>query len=84
MGGFCSCHRGAAPVRRFHVEEYEEERRSDNGNSVLRGDAGARIRLHGSSKYVSMFSQQGKKGVNQDSMTVWEVRIKIGILKVCL
>ncbi|KAH6769315.1 Protein phosphatase 2C family protein [Perilla frutescens var. frutescens] len=70
MGACCSCHRGH--IRHFHVEEYEEERRFDDGNIVLRGDAGARVRLQGSSKYVSMYSQQGKKGVNQDSMTVWE------------
>ncbi|KAL0344421.1 UNVERIFIED_CONTAM: putative protein phosphatase 2C 73 [Sesamum radiatum] len=38
----------------------------------MRGDAGARIRLQGSSRYVSMFTQQGRKGVNQDAMTVWE------------
>ncbi|KAI4324493.1 hypothetical protein MLD38_029980 [Melastoma candidum] len=36
------------------------------------GDRGAKIRLRGSSDYVSMFKQQGKKGVNQDAMTVWE------------
>lgn len=76
MGACCSCHRGG-PVRRHYAEEYEEERRAssfDDGNLVLRGDAGARVRLQGSSKYVSMYSQQGKKGVNQDAMTVWEVR----------
>lgn len=37
------------------------------------GDFGARMRMQGASKYISMYSQQGKKGVNQDSMTVWEV-----------
>ncbi|KAF2288445.1 hypothetical protein GH714_007534 [Hevea brasiliensis] len=30
------------------------------------------MRLQGASKYISMYSQQGKKGVNQDAMTVWE------------
>lgn len=73
MGACCSCHRGG-PVRRYYAEEYEEKRSFDDGNHlVLRGDAGARVRLQGSSKYVSMYSQQGKKGVNQDAMTVWEV-----------
>ncbi|XP_057808222.1 probable protein phosphatase 2C 65 isoform X1 [Salvia miltiorrhiza] len=71
MGACCSCHRGA-PIRRYDVEEYEERRRHDDGGVVLRGDGGARVRLQGSSKYVSMYSQQGRKGVNQDAMTVWE------------
>ncbi|KAJ8753800.1 hypothetical protein K2173_000054 [Erythroxylum novogranatense] len=35
-------------------------------------DFGARVRLHGASKYLSMYSQQGRKGINQDAMTVWE------------
>ncbi|CAN4126233.1 unnamed protein product [Withania somnifera] len=39
---------------------------------VGRGDLGANIRLCGFSKFVSMYSQQGKKGINQDAMTVWE------------
>ncbi|KAL1549086.1 putative protein phosphatase 2C 65 [Salvia divinorum] len=68
MGACCSCHRGA-PIGRFDVEE---ERRFEEGSVVLRGDAGARVRLEGSSKYVSMYTQQGRKGVNQDAMTVWE------------
>ncbi|KAG6427684.1 hypothetical protein SASPL_111930 [Salvia splendens] len=68
MGACCSCHRGAT-IGRFDVEE---ERRFEDGSVVLRGDAGARVRLEGSSKYVSMYTQQGRKGVNQDAMTVWE------------
>ncbi|KAL7136136.1 hypothetical protein ABFS83_10G009100 [Erythranthe nasuta] len=80
MGACCSCHRGG----RFDSYLVEQERdhhtgggggggeREENGDIVLRGDAGARIRLTGSSKYISMFSQQGRKGVNQDAMTVWE------------
>ncbi|CAN0927892.1 Probable protein phosphatase 2C 65 [Linum grandiflorum] len=43
----------------------------DDGN-VFVGDYGARVRLHGASKYIAMYTQQGKKGVNQDAMTVWE------------
>ena len=74
MGACCSCHRGA-PIGRFDVEE--EERRFEEGSVVLRGDAGARVRLEGSSKYMSMYTQQGRKGVNQDAMTVWEVMIEI-------
>lgn len=47
----------------------------ENGSEdiVTQGDFGALVRLQGSSTFVSMFSQQGRKGVNQDAMTVWEV-----------
>lgn len=72
MGACCSCHTGGN-FGRYFVEEDEGEREFEDGNIVFRGDAGARVRLQGSSKYISMFSQQGKKGVNQDAMTVWEV-----------
>ncbi|KAL8517158.1 hypothetical protein ACS0TY_015393 [Phlomoides rotata] len=71
MGGCCSCHLGGH-YGGYSFQEEEEEGVFEDGGLVLRGDAGARVRLHGSSKYVSMFSQQGKKGVNQDAMTVWE------------
>nr|GMC95412.1 probable protein phosphatase 2C 65 [Ipomoea batatas]GMC97661.1 probable protein phosphatase 2C 65 [Ipomoea batatas]GME08927.1 probable protein phosphatase 2C 65 [Ipomoea batatas] len=37
-----------------------------------RGDYDARVRLHGSSALTSMYSKQGRKGINQDAMTVWE------------
>jgi hypothetical protein len=42
-------------------------------NDVMYENDGAIVRLRGFSKVVSMYTQQGKKGVNQDSMTVWEV-----------
>ena len=38
---------------------------------------GAIIRSRGSSKHVSMAIKQGKKGINQDAMTVWEVIVLI-------
>ncbi|KAK6118236.1 hypothetical protein DH2020_048022 [Rehmannia glutinosa] len=69
MGACCSCHRGGR-LSGYLVDE--DERVIDGDDIILRGDAGARVRLQGSSKYVSMFSQQGKKGINQDAMTVWE------------
>lgn len=73
MGACCSCHLGiGGQYAGYSIPEEESERSFDDGGVVLRGDAGARVRLQGSSKYVSMFSQQGKKGVNQDAMTVWE------------
>lgn len=33
-----------------------------------------RMFLNGSTDHASLFSQQGKKGPNQDAMIVWEVR----------
>ena len=29
--------------------------------------------MNGSSEVASLFSKQGKKGINQDAMIVWEV-----------
>ncbi|KAL0333162.1 UNVERIFIED_CONTAM: putative protein phosphatase 2C 65 [Sesamum angustifolium] len=72
MGACCSCHRGTGNFEGLYVEEEAEGREVEDENIILRGDAGARIRLQGSSRYVSMFTQQGRKGVNQDAMTVWE------------
>lgn len=75
MGACCSCHRidRVAKFEGFFIEE-AYAREVDDENIIFKGDGGARVRLQGSSKYVSMFSQQGRKGVNQDAMTVWEVR----------
>ncbi|KAM7265532.1 hypothetical protein ACFE04_003215 [Oxalis oulophora] len=35
-------------------------------------DYGSIVRVHGNSEDTSMYIQQGRKGVNQDAMTVWE------------
>ncbi|KAL3633349.1 hypothetical protein CASFOL_022876 [Castilleja foliolosa] len=74
MGACCSCHRGGGRLAGHYVDNERERREvvDDDDDIVMRGDAGALIRLQGSSKYVSMFSQQGKKGINQDAMTAWE------------
>ncbi|KAL3622734.1 hypothetical protein CASFOL_032029 [Castilleja foliolosa] len=69
MGACCSCHRGSPG---FFVERPKEREVDDANNFIMRGDKGALVRLQGSSKYISMFSQQGRKGINQDAMTVWE------------
>ncbi|RZC19118.1 putative disease resistance RPP13-like protein 1 isoform E [Glycine soja] len=37
----------------------------------LTGSDRARVMLKGSSTFVSMYSQKGSKGVNQDALTVW-------------
>ncbi|KAH9673200.1 putative protein phosphatase 2C 65 [Citrus sinensis] len=76
MGGCCSIE-----VKYGSVYEEEEMERKDNYNNkkiggeddfVRVGDNGASVRLQGSSKNISMFTQQGRKGINQDAMTVWE------------
>lgn len=58
------------------------ENGTDDSNEYGDGEAevrdtndGAVIRSRGSSKHVSMAIKQGKKGINQDAMTVWEVRV---------
>lgn len=35
-----------------------------------------RFFVNGSSQFASLFTQQGKKGTNQDAMIVWEVRVR--------
>ncbi|EEF35718.1 protein phosphatase-2c, putative [Ricinus communis] len=73
MGACCSKEPSFAEGRVVEdvVEDREYEGNEDDDHVAI-GDYGARMRLHGASKYISMYSQQGKKGVNQDAMTVWE------------
>lgn len=61
-------HRGG--VSYDHCSRHKDS----NGQVIAIGNRGARIRLQGSTKFVSMFTRQGRKGTNQDAMTVWEVR----------
>lgn len=77
MGACCSCQivriQSVNKLNGFPQHfggDYDEEREIE-GDDV--GDYGAVVRLQGSSKFMSMYSQQGRKGVNQDAMTVWEV-----------
>ncbi|KAI4331594.1 hypothetical protein MLD38_029770 [Melastoma candidum] len=80
MGGCCSRDvRGTGGGKFIGVVDgrtvYEDDYVDDDEEVAYElkdGDRGAKIRLRGSSDYVSMFKQQGKKGVNQDAMTVWE------------
>ncbi|KAK1398139.1 PPM-type phosphatase domain-containing protein [Heracleum sosnowskyi] len=69
MGACCSCQIGVEDVDGYPVGD---KREIHGGSGVSHGDYGARVRVKGSSKYTSMFSQQGTKGNNQDAMTVWE------------
>ncbi|XP_020236868.1 probable protein phosphatase 2C 74 [Cajanus cajan] len=66
MGGCCSCH--VSFVGQVHDVECEGNHSSDV--ACKRGRA--RVMLRGSSEFVSMFSQKGTKGINQDALTVWE------------
>ncbi|XVE62089.1 hypothetical protein DITRI_Ditri06bG0091600 [Diplodiscus trichospermus] len=52
------------------LEEKEEEGQQEDLTTI--GHAGAIVRLQGSSAYTSMYTRKGKKGINQDAMTVWE------------
>jgi hypothetical protein len=83
MGGCCSSdihgrrrRSGGYFGNDFDEKEYYEE---DEEDEMRYGDSGARIRLKGSSSHTSMHTQQGKKGINQDAMTIWEVRKKINM-----
>ncbi|CAM8970752.1 unnamed protein product [Rhodiola kirilowii] len=52
---------------------YDEKSSIDeNGDIFADGDGGARVRIEGNSAFASMFTHKGMKGINQDSMTVWE------------
>ncbi|CAN6469643.1 unnamed protein product [Victoria cruziana] len=44
----------------------------DGGDGACAGEGGVRIRLQGSCTVASMYTQQGRKGINQDAMTLWE------------
>ncbi|GMH28705.1 hypothetical protein Nepgr_030548 [Nepenthes gracilis] len=73
MGACCSRDGSFRGVRdrEIDVVEYEDDNRHHE-NDVRRGDYGASVRLKGSSTLVAMATQQGRKGINQDAMTVWE------------
>jgi len=70
MGGCCSCH--VSFVGKVHDVECECNHNNDDGACE---HGGARVMLKGSSTFVSMYSQKGSKGVNQDALTVWQVRL---------
>ncbi|KAG6595572.1 putative protein phosphatase 2C 65, partial [Cucurbita argyrosperma subsp. sororia] len=55
-----------------HDKDERDSNRGDDGAEIRRGDDGAIVRLHGSSAFISMYTQRGRKGINQDAMTVWE------------
>lgn len=73
MGSCCSCQ--VSIVDKVHDVGYNECKTKDLESTCENGEG--QVMLKGSSKCVSMYSQKGTKGVNQDGMTVWEVRNKI-------
>ncbi|XP_042475845.1 probable protein phosphatase 2C 73 [Macadamia integrifolia] len=71
MGACCSTKK----EKKEGLMDDEEERENFNleeENDTLEGDHGSRVRLRGPSQYTSMFTERGRKGVNQDTMTIWE------------
>ncbi|KAF2536595.1 hypothetical protein F2Q70_00006943 [Brassica cretica] len=67
--GVC-CSKGTGITVENGTEDSNEHR--DREAEVRDTNDGAIIRSRGSSKHVSMAIKQGKKGINQDAMTVWE------------
>ncbi|CAL9002912.1 unnamed protein product, partial [Prunus brigantina] len=57
---------------RTNNRHFNESEGNDEEDNVRHGDDGARIRLQGCSRFTSMYTQQGRKGINQDAMTIWE------------
>lgn len=52
----------------------EKAKREEDETNTGTNNGMPRVMLRGSCRYASMFTQQGRKGVNQDTMTIWEVR----------
>lgn len=72
MGACCSAEIRYVGRATEKVERRESREENEDENLGV-GDCGASVRLRGSSKHVSMYVQQGRKGINQDAMAVWEV-----------
>ncbi|KAK7260033.1 hypothetical protein RIF29_25745 [Crotalaria pallida] len=70
MGGCCSCQ--VTFGGRVHDMDSESDHDHHNDNTYVDGNDGSRILLGESSKFISMYCQKGRKGPNQDALTVWE------------
>ncbi|OMO97671.1 phosphatase 2C (PP2C)-like protein [Corchorus olitorius] len=73
MGACCSTQvkfKGRSHDHRDDYEEKDYDGHEEDHTHV--GPDGAIVRLQGSSTYTSMYTRQGKKGTNQDALTVWE------------
>lgn len=75
MGACCSIQIQYGDRDRWEedIEEHDHFKDDEEQNPVRIEDNGDIVRIEGFSKTVSMYTQQGKKGINQDAMTVWEV-----------
>ncbi|XP_028767541.1 probable protein phosphatase 2C 65 [Neltuma alba] len=72
MGNCCSNNVPRPYSMEKEVNETEFEHGEDHSSISTYSEGEGRVRLRGHSRLVSMYSQQGRKGVNQDAMTVWE------------
>ncbi|CAI8584962.1 unnamed protein product [Vicia faba] len=73
MGGCCSHDVSVRGKVESEGDDGEYDYDDDNSNDhVTYQNDGSMVRFRGFSKVVSMHTQQGMKGINQDSMTVWE------------
>lgn len=68
MGGCCSKQLELEGVVGGEIDGAED------GDDARIEDGGSRVWLQGNSRCTSMFTQGGRKGINQDAMTVWEVK----------
>ncbi|XP_054785100.1 probable protein phosphatase 2C 65 [Prosopis cineraria] len=72
MGNCCSDNVPRQYSMENEVNEKEFDPVEDHISISTYGEGEGRVRLRGHSRFVSMYSQQGRKEVNQDAMTVWE------------
>lgn len=78
MGGCCSIHAkfGFRNVKHDDDDDDKEERdyegEEEEEEDARIGDSGAIVRVQKSTWFTSMYTRQGRKGVNQDALTVWE------------
>ncbi|MBA0684559.1 hypothetical protein Goari_026141, partial [Gossypium aridum] len=72
MGACCTTH--IKYQGRNHAEDdlAKKEGKGHQQDLTTPGHNGAIVRLQGSSSFISMYTRKGKKGINQDAMTVWE------------
>jgi hypothetical protein len=75
MGSCISEGSGSPPLLTYSQELNVDggKRRRLRGSSTMDYKVPGRMFLNGSSEIASMYCKQGKKGINQDAMLVWEV-----------
>lgn len=79
MGGCCSRGRRVPEGLKYRDDDSNDDNyymvdNDDVDGCIRSGDGSARVRLRRSTPFASMHTQQGWKGVNQDAMTLWEVK----------